>query len=215
VTARYVFERPTREKWAADAEQWVRTLSMPNERVSHSPSDWLTDTELAELHTLIPNVLKTARRAINQAIRPHLHAFDDEPHGYGWHDWRDALNAGRRESFDQLCHARSDRTHLNDTIRRAARTYADVDQVLAGLRDLVHAVRTYGQTDPETDRLAELGQVLGGKRDQAGVEATEAAVLREVARRQTDEAWAKQVRRWDELDRTGGITITVHRVGAR
>ncbi|QMU78892.1 hypothetical protein GXW83_27505 [Streptacidiphilus sp. PB12-B1b] len=210
VPTRHQFERPTREKWTADAEHHVRTLCMPSERVSSQPADWLNADELAELQALIPAILKTARTALNRAIRPHLHAFDDEPRGYGWYDWRDALTPEQRAGFDQLCNARRDRTHLNAVVRRATGAWADVDTVTAGVGDLVHAVRTYGQPDPDTERLAELGHALSERRSTAAQEATEQAVQQEVARRQTDEAWTKQVRRWDDLDRTGGVTITFH-----
>ncbi|MEU9405065.1 hypothetical protein AB0E08_05055 [Streptomyces sp. NPDC048281] len=203
--------RPTREEWAAKAEYHTRTACMPYERVSRRPEDWLSADEMTELRSLIQPVLKTARRHLNRLIRPIAAEFADEPTGEGWYAWHDGLTDDQRERGTQLRTLRGVRSSLNHGARRASSDYADVDDLIHGLGSVVYAAKTHVTEEcPEADRLAELREALAERRDAAAHEATEEAVRREVARRQTDEAWTKQVKRWDDFDRTGGITIIRH-----
>lgn len=77
---------PTREEWAAKAEHSVRTACYTNQRVSSSPTAWLTDAELAEARTLAVQIIKATRTALTRAGRA---------------DERPALNkAGRRAAYE-------------------------------------------------------------------------------------------------------------------
>jgi hypothetical protein len=181
---------------------------MPNERVSGRPEDWLSAEELAELRSLIPGVVRTARRELNKAIRPLRAAFADEPKR-GWYEWYDSLDEEQRKASDRLRAMRSDRAGLNLGARRAASEYATVDDLLHGLAEVGFAARKYAAGRcPGADRLGELCAALADRRDTAAEKALGETISREVAKRNSDEGWAKELER-----RAGFSTGTAIRVG--
>jgi len=80
---------PSREEWAAKAEQYARTQCFSWERVSSEPSDWLTPAELDEARTLAAAIVKATRAALTRAgrgnERPDLNAHGRE----AAKDWTD------------------------------------------------------------------------------------------------------------------------------
>lgn len=87
---------PTREEWAAKAENATRTQCHTWERVSTEPTAWLTEEELAEARALTVTIVKAARTGLTRAghsdMRPIINA-----HGRNAaQDWADVQDL----SFD-------------------------------------------------------------------------------------------------------------------
>ncbi|MFF4283019.1 hypothetical protein ACFY0Z_30080 [Streptomyces kronopolitis] len=60
---------PTRAEWQEKAEQAEYTSCFPRERVSSSPSDWLTAAEIKEGRKLSAKVVRATRIALGKADR--------------------------------------------------------------------------------------------------------------------------------------------------
>lgn len=203
---------PSRTEWAAAAEQWVRTFCLPSERVSSRPQDWLTPDELDRLHELAHDAGDAARRTINGTIRGLLPAFRDEPKRTAARlHWADDLDDNRRPQYEQLRCLRSDRLQLNDGVRRGTSDYADVDDIAHGLGRVIDLALRYDAPAPTVDRLAALVARLLQNRDGAAQQALDAAISKEVEKRNSDEGWAAELERrvrigTDSVIRLGSLT---------
>lgn len=191
---------PSRTEWAAAAEDWVRTVCMPAERVSSRPHDWLPADELDELHTAAHDSADAARRTINHTIRGLLPAFRDEPKRTAARlEWADSLDANRLPQYEQLRALRSDRMRLNDGVRRGTSEYATVDDIAHSIGHVVDLALRYDAPAATVDRLAGLVSQLLQARDGAAREALDTAIRKEVTKRNSDEGWAAELQRRSRL----------------
>ncbi|MGP4008176.1 hypothetical protein [Streptomyces sp. 4N124] len=193
---------PSRTEWAAAAEEWVRSFCLPSERVSSRPQDWLTPDELGELHDLAHDAVDAARRTINGTIRGILPAFRDEPKRTAARlQWADTLDDRRRPLYERLRLLRSDRLHLNGGLRRGTSDYATVDDINHSIGRVIDYALRYDAPASTVDRLAALVARLLQHRDGAAQTALDAAIREEVAKRNSDEGWAKELERRARIGR--------------
>lgn len=176
----------SREEWAAQAEHRVRVQCHADERVSSNPADWLPADKLAEAHALAEQLVKVTRRTLNTVARDHD---------------RNALPAWLRNA----------RFDLSDVVRelRDAAQDADTGGHLYGWHRLQRYAEAHAGDATVTARmrLGELAERMRAARDTAAQEALDAAIAREVARRNSDEGWEREQRRRDRVRRGPSITI--------
>jgi hypothetical protein len=202
---------PSREEWAANAENHIRTLCLPAERVSSRPADWLADEEMTRMTDLAVSVRAHTRRAINKAARPLQAVLADEPKRAADHlAWIDSLDHERLRQYHHLQHLRSDRARLNAAVRRATYTYATLNDVLFGFSDVVDIAREHAPDAEGISRLSALVGKLIERRDKAAQDALEAAIARERTKRNSDEGWAAEVKRRARIDGGPVIHLEAH-----
>ncbi|MDF3141507.1 MULTISPECIES: hypothetical protein [unclassified Streptomyces] len=183
-----------RDEWAAEAEHYVRTQCHTQDRVSNDPADWLTRAELEEAGAIAGQLVKASRRALNAAAR-----------GYGG-----------RTLPTWLRHARF---NVSGAVREL--TEAERERDMNGQAYAWHRLQRYAEehagdvTAAGRARLAELVAKMRDARDAAAEDALRVDVAREVARRNSDEGWAQELKRRERVRRGPTITtITVHADGS-
>jgi hypothetical protein len=194
---------PTRAEWQADAESFTRTLCCPRQRVSDRADSWLNTDELAEVRAVAHRLAKTLRREITRAINALAPQFPDEPASVvDRYDYEDVLDEARRADFKCLTSARQDRLQLG----RDARIFQGLSLTIAAAeaagRRFARIGSDWGTSDTAAD-LERLDHLLGAmteRCDTAAHEATETAVQAEIAKRNSDEGWAKELKRRERLD---------------
>jgi hypothetical protein len=175
---------PTRDEWAAKAEYSVRTSCYLSQRVSDFPSEWLTFDQLMEARRLVAAIVKTARTAINREARA-AKANDDEER------LRIVLGA---------------RAQLNDGNKYSLALYREADRLAQAWTNIAGAAHTAGTGGPEADRLNSLAVEMLSNRNAAAKADLEAAIAREIAKRNSDEGWAAELERRARID--AGPVIT-------
>ncbi|EST18062.1 hypothetical protein [Streptomyces roseochromogenus] len=180
----------SRDEWAAQAEQYARTQSHAQDRVSRDPADWLSPAELAEARALAAQLVKETRRALNAAARGH-----DKRTLPRW--------------------VRNGRLNVSDAVRELREAEQDTD--MGGQAHAWFQLRRYAEehagdaTVAARARLEELTDRMRTARDTAAQAALEDAIAREVARRNSDEGWEQELRRRERVRRGPTRTvITVH-----
>lgn len=183
----------SRDEWAADAGHRVRTECHARQRVSADPADWLTADELAEARTLGATLAKATRRALNTAARDHD---------------KNALPTWLRDA----------RFNVSGALRELAGAERSTD--MDGHAYAWHRLQKYAEeqakdaTTTARGRLAALVAKMRAARDAAAEEALQAAIAREVANRNSDEGWARELERRERVRRGPTVTtITVHADG--
>ncbi|MFC5996916.1 hypothetical protein ACFQE5_22150 [Pseudonocardia hispaniensis] len=127
-----------------------------------------------------------AEKAVRHACYPHQRVPEDL-HTWADQDDRDLL-ARRAVEARRACN-RIARTLAGDTTRVQL---ADIDREMTAIQMLVR-----------------LWDGVLAQRETATTQAVEDAVAREVARRQTDEAWERELRRRADIDKPWVITGSV------
>lgn len=179
---------PDRATWAAQAEHHVRTTCYPHQRVSPNPDTWLTPEELAEAHTAAAELVKATRRALNALVR--------------------AAGGTATRSVQDI------RFSVSGASREATDPSADVDELRFAWERLIRYAREHGgpAAAATADRLTALTTRMRTARDTAGEEALQAAIAREVARRNSDEGWQQELDRRASIRR--GPQVTTYTVRA-
>jgi len=201
---------PTRAEWQANAEDYVRTLVHPRERVPSSAGHWLSPAELADVRETAHRLTTALRRIITASVRPLGKQFPDEPTRLGdRYTWSTALQGDRAAAYQRLTAGRSDRQHLNRCVRELDSQYLNVGAARLAGRDIAYVANRWNTTDttPDAERLARLLAAMAERCDTAATEATEAAVQAEIAKRASDEGWAKELKRRADLDARRGQPI--------
>lgn len=197
---------PSRQEWAAAAEHSVKTACFPLERVPDGAEHYLTPDELAEMRSLHVELSKAARPVLSGEIA-RLQAVLPTPAPQKVADycaWLDTLTPEQANTAALLA--------LLKHVRR------DVGQVANGRRDplvrreplaftvLARPVVGLLSGLDGWQRLAELDAAWQAARLRAADEALAQAIEDEVAKRNSDEGWAKELERRARID--GGPLIT-------
>jgi hypothetical protein len=174
---------PTREEWAAKAEQYVRTTCYTSQRVSRFPLDWLTSDQLIEARRLVAEIVKVTRREINRVVRT-------------------------TEDGDEQQVALNCRTQLNAANKTATALYKEADSLGQAWARICTSADVMGVASEQADQLAAIGTEMLQKRDDAAKAELDAAIEREKVKRASDEGWQQELERRASIE--AGPTITRH-----
>jgi hypothetical protein len=171
---------PTREEWAAKAEYSVRTVCYTSQRVSRFPMDWLTEEQFLDARRLVEAIVKATRREINRAVR-------ETP------DNREVLGY---------------RLQLNAAARGAKALYLEVNKLAQDWSRIATVAGHMGAAPEEAAKLSELCAEMLKRRDTAAQADLDAAIEREIAKRNSDEGWAAELERRASIE--AGPRVTRH-----
>lgn len=194
---------PTRAEWQAAAESYTRTLCMPYERVPRRADHWLNEAELAETRATAHRLNLELRRQITRTIKTLAPQFPGEPASIiDRYDYEDTLDEHQRADYKRLVAARQDRLQLGRDARLLDNPNLEEGEAAGAGRRINRIATDWGTSNTETDRerLAHLLAAMTERCDTAASEATETAVRAEIAKRATDEGWAKELERRQRID---------------
>ncbi len=203
---------PSREEWAAKAEYSVRTRCTPHERLQQAlpNADWSTlamDVEMEELATLAAKAarpLLTAEIARLQALLP-----ERSPKSRARGVWFCGLEDQRYEDACNLAGLEGIRRLTARAVRNGH--WHEVAWELGRVYDHYPAVTLPTEAAAAVLRMRAIGEEIDARRDAAANRLVDEAVAAEVAKRATDEGWAKELERRARIER---LLVTVHRIGA-
>lgn len=178
---------PTREEWQADAEHHVRRECLAAERVPNGAEHYLSAAALAERDRLRVAVARSARPRLTTEIK-RLRALPGDS---------EAARLVELESCRRL---------LTRFLRDGTVTAAVYGNPFAW--SALEQVADPGQLA----RIRELGELHQQRLADAAEAATLAAIEREVERRQTDEAWQRELERRERVDH--GVHVVNHTLSA-
>lgn len=196
---------PTREQWAAAAEHAVRTACYAIERVPEGAEHYLTGDEFAERDRLYVALSTAVRRPLTAEIKRLSSLLPSPPpdHPLVRNSWYRNLLPQQQAIWQQIGALRTARLDIG---RRA--------------KGQPYGLMHYSVLSPEVgpfvadaeglDRLAALEAKYLRLRKQAAQEALDAAIAAAVAERNSDEGWAKELRRRARIDDGPTINATVH-----
>lgn len=185
---------PSRAEWAAFAEHAVRTACYPLERVPEGAEHYLTPEEYAERERLFVEVSTAARPILTREINRLAALPLDVSTGSRLSVLRNArLHIGRRARGEP------------EPRRGSALSAPDPTVLSTEVADLLRDL-------PGWDRLHQLETRYEHARQEAADQAVRDAVAREIARRNSDEGWAKELERRARID---GSFITTHAATTR
>lgn len=192
---------PSREEWAADAARWARTACYPLERVPEEAEHYLTSDEVAEMWRLHMAVSAAARPVLTAEI-DRLNATLPQPvptRVADRIDWCDRATPEQMAAHQRM----STLKHIRRDVGRVASGRTDP---LAGRWNpfdfTVLAKQSAGLLSglDGWSRLAELDTKWETSRQEAADQALAEAVACEVAKRNSDEGWAKELKRRARID---------------
>jgi hypothetical protein len=203
---------PSREEWAAKAEYSVRTFCTPLERLEEAlpGANWSTlgmDVEMEELGTM---AVKSARPLLTAEIKRLQALLPDRPPksrarvqwfcGLEGQQYEDACNLGALEELRRL-------------VARAVRDehWHTVAWELGRVVDHCPAVALPAEVTAAVLRMRAIGEEITARRAREANRLVDEAVAAEVARRESDEGWAKELERRARIERP---LVTVHPIGA-
>lgn len=183
---------PTREEWQANAEAATRQSCLAIERVPNGVEHYLTADELAERDLLRVDLAKAAKPLLTAGINRLRALIPDCPSRTSDRvQWLIALEASapeRAEAVQGLHRLEVERRTLTRYLRDGTEPEFGGGCPFMGLTAEQVA-------DPrQLARLRELDELHRHRLAEAATCAEQAAVDREVARRQADEAWESQLR---------------------
>ncbi|MGW5003206.1 hypothetical protein ACWEP8_36760 [Streptomyces hydrogenans] len=192
---------PSREEWQAKAEYAVRTGCTMYERLDRlqPDTDWRSLGEEIEEEELGTPAAAEMRTLLTAEIARLRALFPERPDrtrergiwfcGLEGQAYNDACNLGALEGM------RAD-------VHRARRegNWAAVTWQLGRLRNSYPEITLTESLLAAHDRLTAISDSISGRRRQAAEAAEQAAADKEIARRATDEAWAKELERRDRID---------------
>lgn len=199
----------SREEWAAKAEYSVRTFCTPDERLEQAfpGAHWPTLAEDTEMEELATSAAKTVRPLLTAEIQRLKGLLPDRPPksraradwfcGLEGKPWKDACNlAGVEGIRASLARAVRDE-HWGTITWELGRLYDNYPDITLP-PDVVAAV----------DRLRAIGLAVNARRTKEADRLVEEAVAAEVAKRATDEGWAKELGRRARID--DGPLVAIH-----
>lgn len=199
---------PSREEWAAAAEHSVRTACFPLERVPEGAEHYLTSGEVEEMDRLYVTLSKSVRAPLTAEIKRLQGVLPWPPPAKPLEraDWCEALTGQQLADWRTLQELRHARLEIG---RRAnGHTYKLITWLRSPLDFSVLSpiARPFVPDQDALARLADLEAKYDRFRNQAADYALAEAIEREVAKRNSDEGWAKELERRARID--GGPLIT-------
>lgn len=199
----------SREEWAAKAEYSVRTFCTPDERLEQAfpGTHWPTLAEDTEMEELAKGAAKTVRPLLTAEIQrlkgllpgrpPKGRARGDWFIGLEGKPWKDACNLAGLEG-------------IRSTLARAVRDehWGTIAWELGRVYDNYPDVTLPADVGATVDRLRAIGFAVHARRNKAAELLVGEAVAAQVAKRSTDEGWAKELERRARIER--GPTVTIH-----
>ena len=199
---------PSREEWAAAAEHSVKTACFPLERVPDGVEHYLTADEVAELDELQTSLSEAARSALTREIKRLRLLLPPRPsriaEGIAWFD---ALTREQQVTAHRLSTLEYARTDVGRRARGEAAAWAGWYHGGGNYRHVTDwLVAPFVEDRESLERLILLESRYRMLRRQAADEALMQAIEDEVAKRNSDEGWAKELERRARID--GGPLIT-------
>ena len=200
---------PSREEWAAKAEQWVRTFCTPDERLEQAfpGAHWPTLAEDTEMEELATSAAKATRPLLTVEIQRLKGLLPDRPpKGRARADWFIGLEGERWKNACDLAGLEG----IRSSIARAVRDehWGTIAWELGRLYDNYPGITLPADVVAAVDRLRAIGFAVHARRAKEADRLVEEAVAREVAKRATDEGWAKELERRARID--SGPLVTIH-----
>jgi hypothetical protein len=198
----------SRQEWAAEAEHAVRTACYPLERVPEGVEHYLSEDEVAEMDRLYVELSKSVRAPLTAEIKRLQGLLPSPPPAKPVEraDWYDNLDDEQQRAWQRLQNLRTARLEIG---RRAnGQTYNLVGWMRTDLNYSVlsSVVASFVPDQEALDRLAGLEAKYTKLRQRAANDALDAAIAREIAKRNSDEGWAKELERRAQID--GGHVLT-------
>lgn len=183
---------PSREEWQANAEAAARQSCLAVERVPNGVEHYLTGDELVERDRLRVDLAKATRPLLTAEINRLRALIPDCPSRTGDRvQWLIALEVSDPERAEAV----QDLHRLEVERRTLTRYLRDGTEPEFGGGCPFMGLTAEQVADPrQLGRLRELDELHRHRLADAATGAEQAAVDREVARRQTDEAWESQLR---------------------
>jgi hypothetical protein len=199
---------PSREEWAAAAEHSVRTACFPLERVPEGVEHYLTADEVAELDELQTRLSDAARSALTREIKRLRSLLPPRPSRIAERiAWFEALTREQQATAHRLSTLEYARTDVGRRARGEAAAWAGWYHGGANYRHVTDLLVAPFVEDRESlERLILLESRYRALRRQAADAALALAIEDEVAKRNSDEGWAKELERRARID--GGPLIT-------
>ncbi|MFB7359637.1 hypothetical protein [Streptomyces gardneri] len=192
---------PSREEWQAKAEYAVRTGQTLYERLDRLQPDtnWWSLGEETELEELASTAAPEMRRLLTAEINRLRELMPERPApGRKRAAWFVALEG---EAYDNACNLGALEEMRTDVQRaRQKHAWGGIVWHLGRIRSHYPAVTLPEQLLTAHDRMTELTASADERRKQAAIAAEQAAVDKEIARRATDKAWAKELERRATID---------------
>jgi hypothetical protein len=199
---------PSRAEWQAKAEYAVRTACTKYERVDRLQPDtvWSSLAEDHEFEELAAPAAVQIRSLLTPEINRLRSLLPDRPEktrerglwfvGLEGQAYEDACNLGALEE-------------MRRDVERARRKqqWGTVCWELGRIRSHYTAIALPADLLKAHDRMLELQAAAEKRREAAADAAEQAAIEREVARRATDEAWAKELQRRADIDHPRVICV--------
>lgn len=193
---------PSREEWAAAAEHSVRTACYPLERVPEGVEHYLTADEAEELDRLQIDLSEAARSALTREIKRLRDLLPPRPTGVSKRlAWYATLTRDQQETAQHLGTLEYARTDVGRRARgeTSARS-AWYDNVACHHHVTDGVVAPFVEDRESLERLVFLETRYKTLRHHAAMGALADAIAREVAKRNSDEGWAKELERRARID---------------
>ncbi|WP_157253145.1 hypothetical protein [Nonomuraea typhae] len=193
---------PSRVEWAAAAEHAVRTACYPMERVPEGAEHYLTSDEVGEMDRLYVELSKAVRAPLTAEIKRLQGVLPWPPPAkpIDRSRWYDALTPACQAAWQKLQELRNARLEIG---RRAN---GHTHKLITWLRSpldysvLSPAAAPFVPDQEALGRLADLEAKYARLRQQAADDALAAAIQREIAKRNSDEGWAKELEHRARID---------------
>jgi len=199
---------PSREEWQANAAYAVRTFCTMYERLDKAQPDtvWYSLAEDQEFEDLAFSAAGALRTLLTAEIDDLRRLLPDRPKtAHQRAQWSSQLSEEAYETAVNLGALEQIRTELRRA--RSAGNWASICWELGRLRDHYPAIRLSADLLKAHDRMLELRELADARRKAAAEAIEQSAVDREVARRATDEAWAKELERRAAIDHPRVIRV--------
>ena len=199
---------PSREEWQAKAEYAARTSCTKYERLERLQPNttWSSLAEDQEFEELAAPAAVQIRALLTPEIERLRSLFPDRPDKTRARGlWFVALEG---QAYEDACNLGALEEMRRDVERaRRAKHWGSVCWELGRIRNHYTAITLPDGLLKAHDRMLELQAAAEKRRDAAADAAEQAAVDREVARRATDEAWAKELERRAAIDHPRVIRV--------
>jgi hypothetical protein len=192
---------PSRKEWQAKAEYAVRTACTKYERLDRLQPNttWSSLAEDHEFEDLAAPAAKQIRALLTPEIERLRALFPDRPDKTRARGlWFVALEG---QAYKEACNLGALEEMRRD-VERARRNeqWGRICWELGRIRSHYTAIALPSDLLAAHDRMLELQAAAEKRREAAADAAEQAAVEREVSRRSTDEAWAKELERRAAID---------------
>jgi hypothetical protein len=199
---------PSREEWQAKAEYAVRTSCTKYERLDRLQPNttWSSLAEDQEFEDLAEPAVKQIRALLTpeiERLRALLPDRPDKTRARGL--WLVALEG---QAYEDACNLGA-LEEMRRNVERARRKqqWGTVCWELGRIRSHYTQITLPSDLLAAHDRMLELQAAAEKRREAAADAALQAAVEREVSRRATDEAWAKELERRAAIDHPRVIRV--------